>query len=274
MCSPTHYSVAYSINPWMDLTNDVDWRKARKQWQDLHHLIIRLGGYVELIDPQPGLPDMVFTANAGFILPKYRNVVVPEIIPSRFEHEERSGEEEYFNFWFKQHGFGLFKTPSLPFEGAGDMLFDESNVFLGHGFRTDQDALDGVISWINQFPKHTPHKCHLVDPRFYHLDTCFCPLGKNRYMVYDSAFADFDRWSQNVGGGAHWIHVPEEEAEKFACNAVVIGDSIILPRGCPWATHALQDYGFEVYETPMSEFIKAGGACKCLTLKLGDSTVS
>ena len=271
MCPPTHYSVSYSINPWMDLTNDVDWRLARQQWQDLHHLIIRLGGYVELIDPQPGLPDMVFTANAGFILPG--NWPVPEVLLSRFEHRERSGEEAFFKFWFKQQKFGVAK-PHMPFEGAGDMLFDESNVFLGHGFRTDEEALDGFISWPNQFPKHTPHKCHLVDPRFYHLDTCFCPLGKNRYMVYDSAFVDFDRWSHNVGAGAHWIHVPEKEATQFACNAVVLGKSVILPEGCLITTAALEGLGFNVYQTPMTEFIKAGGACKCLTLKLGSDTIS
>jgi N-dimethylarginine dimethylaminohydrolase len=64
------------------------------------------------------------------------------------------------------------------------------------------------------------------------------------------------------------IEVPEEEALRFACNAVSAGKRVVLNAGCPSLRAALEARGCEVWETDLSEFLKAGGSAKCLVLHL------
>ena len=68
MCRPEHFTVSYRINPWMEPAKPTDTAKALAQWQALYDTYLALGHEVELIDPVPGLPDMVYTANGGFII--------------------------------------------------------------------------------------------------------------------------------------------------------------------------------------------------------------
>src|ERR1051326_779226 len=101
MCRPTYYGIEYEINPWMSVSHGADTERATRQWEALHATLTgAIGTRVELIDPQQGLPDMVFTANAGLV---WGNV----FIPSRFRHPERAGEEPLFEHWFAEHGFEI-----------------------------------------------------------------------------------------------------------------------------------------------------------------------
>lgn len=59
-----------------------------------------------------------------------------------------------------------------------------------------------------------------------------------------------------------------ENAGHFACNAVNVDKMIFLNRASGQLVPALQERGFEVRQVPLSEFLKAGGSAKCLTLKL------
>ncbi len=107
----------------------------------------------------------------------------------------------------------------------------------------------------------------LVNDRFYHVDTCFCPLPDGRAFYFPGAFDDYGRRAiqQHV---AEYLEVQEDEAAHFACNAVVLGKDIVLPEGCPNLYRGLEGWGYRTHPLPMSEFIKAGGACKCLVLYL------
>jgi N-dimethylarginine dimethylaminohydrolase len=103
---------------------------------------------------------------------------------------------------------------------------------------------------------------------FYHLDTCFCPLSDQTALFYPPAFDDYAK-TVLEGHIPDLIPVPAEEAERFACNAVVGDDNVVMNTGCPVAREKLKDRGFNVYETPLDEFLKAGGSAKCLTLIMG-----
>ena len=266
MCKPDFYCVSYEINPWMDVQNNADKDKAIQQWTSLESKIKELGGTVHLIDPQPGLPDMVFTANAGLFFGN-------NILISRFKHKERQGEEIFFNAWFA--GFtqpitGIIypekDTQDQPFEGAGDALYfnsrGQNSLIVGQGFRSSLKAYTHFSKYVEDLAVVT-----LVDPYFYHLDTCFCPLNDGQYLIYPHAF-DGHSLRQIRSRGTYEISVPEEEAKLFACNAVLIHNNVILPKGCPKTMSMLQDNGYTPHELEMSEFIKSGGACKCLTLRL------
>ena len=259
MCKPQYYSVSYRINPWMEPSkNPSHWEDAMSQWTELHHTIIRLGGWVEYIEPQPGLPDMVFAANHAFITLDGKHIV------ATFSHEERKRESDHVIMWFANKNI---ETISLAcnFEGAGDALYAGDILFCGHGFRSDKRVADILKETLKTSPNNIV-SCKLVNDYFYHLDTCFCPLDADNALVFSEAF-DEDSLS-NMKERINLIHVPEQDAKKFACNAVVLGKDVIIPAGCQETEDLLKDNGYNPHSVEMGEFIKAGGACKCCTLKL------
>jgi N-dimethylarginine dimethylaminohydrolase len=148
------------------------------------------------------------------------------------------------------------------FEGAGDALFMGELLFYGHGFRSDKEFHENLSS----LNKENIIFCRLIDPYFYHMDTCFCPINKDFAIWYPPAFCEDSR--KVIESKIELFAVPEQEAKNFACNAVVLGHHVIIPANCPETKKHLVNQGFSVYECDVSEFIKAGGACKCLTLLL------
>lgn len=261
MCPPDHYDVDYVINPWMEGNIHKSSRdRAVEQWQKLHQ-VLKDVAVVDLVAPAKGWPDMVFTANAGLVLGT--NVVL-----SRFFHKERQGEEPYFKTWFEENGFTVYELPKdLPFEGAGDALFDREGRWLwaGYGFRSELDSHPYIAKWLDT----EVVSLRLIDERFYHLDTCFCPLTGGYLLYYPSAF---DSYSNRVIE----MRIPEEkritveeiDAVCFACNAVNVGSTIVMNQISDGLRNKLIKAGFNVTETPLSEFLKAGGAAKCLTLRV------
>jgi len=261
MCAPDHYDVDYVINPWMEGNIHKSSReKAVSQWNGLYQ-ILKDRSIVDLVPPQKGWPDMVFTANAGLVLGK-------TAVISRFFHKERQGEEPYFKQWFEQQGFTVYELPKdLPFEGAGDALFDREGRWLwaGYGFRSELDSHPYLAKWLDI----EVLSLRLIDERFYHLDTCFCPLSGGYLLYYPDAFDAYsNRLIEMKVPQEKRIIVEEPDAVNFACNAVNVNQIIVMNKISEALKGQLQNAGFEVVETPLSEFLKAGGAAKCLTLRV------
>lgn len=260
LCPPDHFQISYSINPWMDVDNKSHHHIAVQQWNALKNKLKELDVEVLLIDPIENQPDMVFTANAGLVL-KDKHIV----ILSNFKYDERKGEEIGFRSFFARHDYKVIQ-PNRHFEGAGDALFILDYIVCAHGFRSDYDAYAEISSLVGGPVIYV----QLADSRFYHLDTCFCPLQDGDYMIFPGAFGEHSleaiRVIKNAGGEE--IIVPEDEALKFACNAVVIENNVVLPSGCPKTMEMLTDAGYIPHPVDMSEYLKSGGACKCLTIAL------
>jgi lysine-ketoglutarate reductase/saccharopine dehydrogenase-like protein (TIGR00300 family) len=263
MCSPEFFQVDYVINPWMEGNIDrANGALAAEQWHRLH-VILSGAGKVELIPPILGSPDMVFTANAGLVLGD-------QAILSRFLHPERQSEEPHFRDWFQQHGFRVHELPKdLPFEGAGDALLDRVKPLLwaGYGFRTELDthALIAELLGVEVV------SLRLIDKRFYHLDTCLCALERGFLMYYPPAFdARSNAQIEHRVPTEKRIVLDETDAIHFAANAVNIGETLILHRAGDLLKSQLSAAGFQVFEAPLTEFIKSGGAARCLTLRLNE----
>jgi lysine-ketoglutarate reductase/saccharopine dehydrogenase-like protein (TIGR00300 family) len=260
MCPPDHYDVDYVINPWMEGNIHKSSRdRAVEQWQKLHS-VLKEHAIVDLVPPQKGWPDMVFTANAGLVLGK--NVVI-----SRFLHKERQGEEPYFKEWFEKNGYTVYELPKdLPFEGAGDALLDREGRWLwaGYGFRSELDSHPYLAKWLDI----EVLSLRLIDERFYHLDTCFCPLANGYLLYYPGAFDSYsNRLIEMRVAPEKRIAIEEADAVNFACNAVNVESIVIMNKASDGLKARLGDVGFQVLETPLTEFLKAGGAAKCLTLR-------
>ena len=262
MCEPRFFEVCYVINPWMEGNlGKVNRELAKEQWENLYGIVSRLAS-VSLIEPVSGLPDMVFTANAGLARGK-------EFIVSSFRHAERQPEAKLFENYFTSRGYNVrHLQENTIFEGAGDALFDSlGKLWVGSGIRSESHALAGIIEALNV----EACRLELVDPHWYHLDTAFCPLPGGQVLAYEKAFAKKSVEAIRNAFGNDVIWVSEQDAENFACNAISIGQSVILHRVSAELKSVLAQRGFEVIEADVSEFMKSGGACKCLTLGLNGS---
>jgi N-dimethylarginine dimethylaminohydrolase len=257
MCPPDFYGIEYEINPWMSRNRASDADRAREQWRELKRVLESLGVDVRLMTPQKGLPDLVFTANAGLL---FHDVVYL----SRFRHAERQRETPVDAEWFRANGFQAVEVPEEgDFEGAGDALFVGETLIAGYLVRSDAKT----EQWLAAQMGCEVIPVQLVDTRYYHLDTCFCPLDRETAIWHPPAFDDYGQRAIE-GRVPNLIRVAEDEAARFACNAVVVGRNVVLNTGCTSLEAELQRRGFATHAVALDEFIKAGGSAKCLTLRL------
>lgn len=262
MCAPDHFNVDYVINPWME--NQVGkavHSLAEAQWANLRRHLER-DATLAFVKSEAGVPDMVFTANAGLAIGN-------KVVVSRFDARERRPEEPLFRAFFERLGYDVAPWPEdVAFEGAGDALLDRARpvIWCGHGFRSSEKA----PKLLEKIFARRAVGLRLVDPRFYHLDTCFCPLADGWLMYFPQAF---DEASQEAIAALtpreKRIEVSEKDAGSFACNAVEIMGRIYLNGASNALQARLRAAGFTPILTPLTEFVKAGGAAKCLTLNLG-----
>lgn len=257
MCPPRHYAIRYEINPWMKIRNPVNPKVALDQWNGLFRVLRRLGVQVITLEQKKSCPDMVFTANAGVVHGR-------TFIPANFRHPQRQPEHNVFVQFFKEREYHIVDmTQGLFFEGEGDLLPYRDMFFGGFRFRSELRAHERV----SEFLKKRLVGLELVHPHFYHLDTCFLPLDQKTVLYYPQAF---DRYGRKVIQRfvAHPIPVGAVDAKHFACNGVRVGHAIVLHQATRNLKNRLQKEGYKILETPLSEYLKAGGSAKCLLLRL------
>ena len=271
MCPPSHFAVTYSINPWMDPQAWAGEREAlhgeaTRQWSALHDALGKAGAAIETVAPEPGLPDLVFTANAAVVLDR-------KALLARFRHPERQSEQPVFAAGFRAlqaRGLidELIEMPQgVALEGAGDCLWDRarSQFWMGCGFRSDAAAAR-VVEAVFGAP------ClglALADPSFYHLDTALCALPCGAVIYHPGAFssAALELIHRNVAADQR-IALSPADAARFAANAVCVGRVIVLSSCSGELRRALEQRGYSVVETPLHAFLRSGGSACCLTLRL------
>jgi len=257
LCPPQFYGIEYEINPWMSKDIQAIPYLAWKQWRALHETLQQLGIRIEQVLPQSGLPDMVFTANAGLIHGK-------QFFSSRFRYPVRQGETPHYEQWFEEMGYQIVVPPAgLCFEGEGDALWVGETLFVGCCIRTDPATLPWLSGRLNK--RVIP--LELVDPRFYHLDTCFCPLDSDRVLYYPPAFSDASL-DLILAMIPRPIPIQKNDAVQFGANAIIVDNHAVIHAGGVALAKTLVEEGLTVHPLDFSEFIKAGGSAKCLVLKL------
>ena len=257
MCSPQYFDVVHkNLNYHMKMLTSVHKQKAYMQHWNLTHLLKNVGMKVSNIEPQPGLVDMVFAANGALLHNK-------TAVVSNFHATARVSESRHWSKFLHDHGYDVHTTVHK-FEGQGDALFshDKEYLWMGHGFRTEVNAQNDLQKY---FPESKVHSLHLVDPRFYHLDTCFCVLKESMVMYHSPAF-DKDSQEKIESCFDVCIDVSNEDATNFACNAVVFDKIIILHCASDDLKRKLRAHDMTVIETNMSEFLLSGGSVKCCVL--------
>ncbi|MEO6503436.1 MAG: dimethylargininase [Jatrophihabitantaceae bacterium] len=262
MCPPEYYDVQYSINPWMDPRKPVDTGLAMAQWERLRETHLGLGHQVELIDPVPGLPDMVFAANGA-------SVIGNRALIARYRYPQRAAEAPAYRDWLLAHGFEVTDDPRFINEGQGDYLVDGERLLAGTGFRTERLSHDEAQE-LYGLPVVS---LTLVNPSFYHLDTALAILSEGGIMYYPEAFSI---GSQQVLRRLYpdAILANRRDAEAFGLNAVSDGVNVVLPQIATHLIEVLRERGYHPIGVDMSELHKSGGAVKCCTLELVSETAA
>ncbi|MGW1677230.1 dimethylargininase [Saccharopolyspora sp. NPDC002376] len=259
MCPPKYFTVEYSINPWMDPGTSVDADRAMIQWDELKRTYERLGHTVDVIEPQPGLPDMVFAANSG-------TVIDGRVLGARFRAPQRAAEAEHFRRWFTTRGYRDLVMPSRINEAEGDFAWTGRVLLAGSGFRTDP-AAHAEAQEVLGVPVVS---LRLVDPRYYHLDTALFVLRRGvdaRIAYYPGAFSDGSRRVlERMFPDA--VIANATDAACLGLNGVSDGRNVVLPAEATELAAQLADRGYEPILVDISELRKSGGGPKCCTLEL------
>jgi N-dimethylarginine dimethylaminohydrolase len=267
MCPPDHYDVLDVKNPFMaGQVGSVNRGLARRQWEEVKAAFESAGKPVSLITPVEGLEDMVFCANQTFVgvNPKMEKVC----LLAQMRHSSRRREVPAFEAWFKEKGYTIAKLKEgVSFEGAGDAIWHPGKrlIWGGHGFRSQVEAYDEVARAFES----PVVLLKLVNEKFYHLDTCFCPLTSEAVLIYPSAF---DAESLGLILKIFPIVLTAGEGEGgrlLACNAAVVDSkTAILQKGASAVARHMGVMGLRVIEVDTSEFIKSGGSAYCMKMYL------
>lgn len=257
MCPPTYFDVVYVINPWMHTQVPVDHQAAIDQWEGLRATYEAHGHTVELVEPEPGLPDMVYAANSALVLDGIAYL-------ARFHHPERWGEEPVYARWFEANGFRVQRASHVH-EGEGDLLVVGDVILGGTGFRTDIAAHAEVSRLFDR----EVVSLELVDPRFYHLDTALFVLdgAEGRIAYHPGAFSEASR-HELERRYPDAIVADEVDANVFGLNAMSDGTHVFLPAPAHGLAKRVADAGYEPVPIELSELLRGGGSVKCCTLEL------
>lgn len=256
MCRPEHFTVSYAINPWMDTSVPVDTALAVAQWEHLRRTYLDLGHSVDLIDPVPGVPDMVYAANGGL-------VVRGRALGARFAFSERGPEGPAYLAWLRTAGLTDVVEPRAVNEGEGDFLVVGDRILAGTGFRTDR-AAHAEAQELFGMPVIS---LTLVDPRFYHLDTALAVLDDETIAYWPGAFSPGSREVlETMFPGA--IIAGEADAVAFGLNAVSDGRNVVVSAAARGLVAQLTAHGFQPVPVDLSELLKGGGGAKCCTLEV------
>ena len=275
MTEPAGFEVSYQINPWMKpdaWRSDPDAYRALAAAAScaLKQALLAAGAQVETLGAVRGLPDLVFPANAAVVLDG-------RVLVARFRHPERQGEEAVFRSAFlqlKRRGLvrEVIDLPEHLFhEGAGDAIWDAGRGLFwgGYGQRSSQGALGVIRDLFGQ--EVVP--LELASPRFYHLDTCFCPLAGGEVLYYPPAFTEASLATIRARiAPEQRLEASDAEAAAFCVNAVNLGRKVIMARAPDSLRATLAERGYDLVEVDLDPFILSGGAAYCMTLRLDRSS--
>jgi N-dimethylarginine dimethylaminohydrolase len=263
MCPPDHFAVDYAINAWTDPGDNVDVALAKAQWETLVNTYIDAGAKVTVLEPEPGVPELTFAGDSIFL---YGDVA----LSSRFRHAERQPEVVPMARRFAKLGYRMEELPrSIHFEGNAEAISWNGMLLGGYGVRSDRAAL----LFLSELLDVDVQPFQLARP-YYHLDVCVAPIDEQTALYYPGAFT-FEGRSKLGRLFPRLIAVTEAEAQALACNSVSVNGTVVMStRRAPRVAEALRALGKRVVELDVSEFQKAGGGAKCLTLEAYRSTAA
>jgi N-dimethylarginine dimethylaminohydrolase len=255
MCRPSHFTVVYRINPWMDPQLPTDTSQAVRQWEVLYQTYLDLGFEVHLIDPIDGLPDMVYAANGGFVIDGIA-------YGASFTYPERQPEGPAYMRWFGDNGFEVREPVNIN-EGEGDFLLVGDVILAGTGFRSASNSHEEIAGIFGR----EVETLNLVNPNFYHLDTAIAVLDDTNIAYLESAFDD-ESLGKLRARFPDAIIATEEDAAVLGLNSYSDGYNVVIASRAKDFERQLRERGYNPIGVDLSELLLGGGGVKCCTLEL------
>lgn len=255
MCRPEHFTVSYRINPWMHPEDPTDTSLAVKQWTTLYNTYVDLGFTVHLIESLPGLPDMVYAANGGFVLDGIA-------YGAKFHYPERQPEGPAYMDWFHSQGLDV-REPESTNEGEGDFLLVGDTILAASGFRSDTSSHEEIAGIYGR----EVVSLQLVNPSYYHLDTALAVIDETTIAYLPSAF-DEESLSILRKRYPDAIIATEEDAAFLGLNSFSDGHNVVIAERATTFARDLADRGYNPIGVDLSELLLGGGGVKCCTLEL------
>jgi len=255
MCRPEYFTVSYRINPWMHPEDPTDTSLALKQWNVLYETYQNLGFDEQLIEGLPGLPDMVYATNGGF-------VVDGIAYGAKFHYPERGPEGPAYMDWFREHGFDV-REPVETNEGEGDFLLVGDTILAASGFRSDTGSHQEIAAIYGR----EVVSLQLINPSYYHLDTALAVIDTTTIAYLPSAF---DEPSLAILRERYpdAIIATEEDASILGLNSFSDGHNVVIAERATSFARDLADRGYNPIGVDLSELLLGGGGVKCCTLEL------
>ena len=255
MCRPEHFTVSYRINPWMHPEDPTDTSLALQQWTVLYDTYVDLGFAVHLIDSLPGLPDMVYAANGGFVLDGIA-------YGAKFHYPERQPEGPAYMDWFRSQGLDV-REPEATNEGEGDFLLVGDTILAASGFRSDTSSHQEIADIYGR----DVVSLQLVNPSYYHLDTALAVIDPTTIAYLPSAF---DEASLSILRERYpdAIIATEEDAAFLGLNSFSDGHNVVIAERATTFAKDLAERGYNPIGVDLSELLLGGGGVKCCTLEL------
>ena len=255
MCRPEHFTVSYRINPWMHPEDPTDTSLALQQWTVLYDTYVDLGFAVHLIDSLPGLPDMVYAANGGFVLDGIA-------YGAKFHYPERQPEGPAYMDWFRSQGLDV-REPESTNEGEGDFLLVGDTILAASGFRSDTSSHQEIADIYGR----DVVSLQLVNPSYYHLDTALAVIDPTTIAYLPSAF---DEASLSILRERYpdAILATEEDAAFLGLNSFSDGHNVVIAERATTFAKDLAERGYNPIGVDLSELLLGGGGVKCCTLEL------
>ena len=268
MCPPTYFDVVYSINPWMDPNGQVDRALAIRQWSGLVEAYRSTGHRVDLLDPLPGMPDMVCAANAA-------TVVDGHTLPAKFANQQREAEVATHAEWHRRNGifYGArnMSQPGAVNEAEGDFAILSRRILAGYGFRTSPQAHCELAALTGR----EVISLELVDPWLFHLDLALAILDDERDHIayYPEAFSQPSR-EVLAELFPDALIANQHDAYAFGLNAVSDGLHVFIPSGARQLREDLAAAGYWPISIDLSELSKGGGSVKCCTQEIRPALIA
>ena len=235
----------------------IDVALAQAQHAEYRQALAEAGVQVEILPPDERYPDSCFMQDPAM-------VIAGCAIINRPGAASRRGEEEALVELLASRFPTTRIIPPGTLEG-GDVLILPDRVVVGRSDRTNRAGIAQLVvalADLTGLPNLSGLPGFLVLEApvagYLHLLSAVTHLGDGTLLAVE------DFALPPALAGFPVLRVPADEG--YACNALGIGDKVILPAGHPKTTTLIKAHGYDVLLVPTTEFAKADGGVTCLAL--------
>ncbi|NQW18356.1 MAG: hypothetical protein HQ478_12810 [Chloroflexi bacterium] len=249
----------------MSFSDSVDITRATRQWNGMVEAMEEAGAEVELLEPSPDSPAQVFTADGAVILGDHQALIL------RNDGPRGALEPRNFADWLRDDGFEVESIPpNRTLDGGNTLRLHDDSFACGLKPEADGSGERYFAKLLKLTGGTLLHQIRLTDRRYLHLDMAIGRVGDAGYLVFKSAL---ENGLASLEGtpivDREIILVDTQDAERFACNGITIGDTFMTGKISASLIDAIERLGYRAVTLDLDEFHKAGGGLKCLTLPLG-----